>query len=148
MTPCTTLILPLSLANALWAHVEREGPRECVGALGGYRSGDIWQVRAVYPLVNVAIQPESNYLADPAGLIGALRTMRQHDTELVGLYHSHPRGQARPSPTDIREASYDVPYLIAGVPGRELRAFALPSGANVTLVLTPLPDSPADKSLH
>ena len=47
-----------ALAAALWTHVRRELPRECVGALGGWVRGEQVQVRALYPLPNVSPQPE------------------------------------------------------------------------------------------
>jgi len=50
-----------------------------------------------------------------------MREMRAKDLQLLGIYHSHPRGENRPSRTDIEQAFYpDTPYFI----------------------LSPLPDAP------
>lgn len=130
-----TLILPATLADALWAHAARETPRECVGVLGGRQAGTLSHVTALYPLGNIAARPEHEYLADPGHLMRALRAMAADGQSLVALYHSHPRGPSWPSPTDTRLASYSVPYLIADLCGRELRAYRLPAGEPVPIEL-------------
>ncbi|MDV6375282.1 M67 family metallopeptidase [Deinococcus arenicola] len=136
-----SLILPAVLADALWAHAVRESPRECVGALGGTgRTAENWneeEARAValYPLPNVAARPVSDYLADPIHLLWALKAMRTDGLALVALYHSHPHGPARPSPTDLRLAAYPVPYVIADVQRRVLRAYSLPQGTAVQVIV-------------
>ncbi|WP_367114340.1 Mov34/MPN/PAD-1 family protein [Deinococcus sp.] len=134
------LLLPDSLRAELWAHVRRDAPRECVGALGGLTTParadrlPTWQVRTLYPLPNTARDPQREYLADPLHLLRALKSMRAEGLDLVGLYHSHPRGPDRPSPTDTRLATYDVPYLIADLRGGTLRAYLLPAGREVTVL--------------
>ena len=45
--------------------------------------------------------------------------------EVVAIYHSHPRGPAAPSATDLAEARWDVPYLIADPTSQALRAYRL-----------------------
>lgn len=131
------LYLPAPLVTALWAHAEREAPRECVGALGGLRldgPAERVQAHAAYPLPNVAPRPEADYLADPGALVRALRGMQARGLEMVALYHSHPRGPARPSARDVQLAAYGVPYLIADLSRRELRAYHLPEGREVEVV--------------
>ena len=133
-TGIVTLILPTALADALWAHALREAPRECVGALGGVQEGQAARALALYPLGNVAPRPEHEYLADPGHLMRALRAMAADGQSLIALYHSHPRGPAGPSSTDTRLASYPVPYVIADLCGRALRAYRLPGGEAVEIV--------------
>lgn len=134
-----SLHLPGPLAAELWAQARHEVPRECVGVLGGVqvarpdRGGPEWRARALYPLRNVSARPETEYEADPGELLRALRALEAAGLELAALYHSHPRGPARPSDTDRRRAAYDVPYLIADLASGELRAFLLPGGEAVEL---------------
>jgi proteasome lid subunit RPN8/RPN11 len=138
-----SLTLPAVLAAALWAHAQREAPRECVGALGGVAvegGGD--RAVALYPLANVSPWPEREYLADPLQLLRALKAMREGGLSLVALYHSHPRGPARPSATDTRLAAYPVPYVIADLQGRVLRAYRLPDGTPVVLQVDSGPGGP------
>ncbi|EYB69718.1 Mov34/MPN/PAD-1 [Deinococcus phoenicis] len=129
------LILPPVLLDALWAHAERDAPRECVGALGGHVDVDAGGAEAValYPLANLSPDPERTYLADPGHLLRALRAMEAGGLTLVALYHSHPRGPAWPSPTDTRLAAYPVPYVIADLRTRTLQAYRLPEGTPVPL---------------
>lgn len=134
-----SLILPAALADALWAHAAREAPRECVGALGdtGHTAEDGGdgpaRAQALYPLPNISPSPEREYLADPVQLLRALKAMREGGLALVALYHSHPRGPAQPSVTDVRLAAYPVPYVIADLESRLLRAYRLPQGTAVEL---------------
>lgn len=136
-----SLILPAILADALWAHAARDYPRECVGALGGTgRTAENWndeeaRAEALYPLPNVSPSPASEYLADPLRLLRALKAMRADGLSLVALYHSHPHGPAQPSPTDLRMAAYPVPYVIADMQRRVLRAYRLPQGTAVRLTV-------------
>ncbi|CAM3697017.1 Mov34/MPN/PAD-1 family protein [Deinococcus frigens] len=136
-----SLILPAALADALWAHAVREFPRECVGALGGAgrtaeeTDGEVARAAALYPLPNISALPEREYLADPVHLLRALKAMREGGLALVALYHSHPHGPARPSPTDLRLAAYPVPYVIADLQHRVLRAYRLPQGTAVRLIV-------------
>ncbi|MBZ9752525.1 M67 family metallopeptidase [Deinococcus sp. HMF7604] len=128
-----SLLLPPALYRELWRHARQEAPRECVGALGGVRLHGGWEARTLYPLPNIDPQPERAYLADPGHLLRALRAMDAEGLELVGLYHSHPRGPARPSLSDQALAAYPVPYLIADVAGGTLRAYRLPGGEEVEI---------------
>ncbi|MEF2279192.1 M67 family metallopeptidase [Deinococcus sp. YIM 134068] len=128
------LLLPPPLEAALWAHAEREAPRECVGALGGHAGPEGAEAVALYPLSNIAPDPERHYLADPGHLLRALRAMHAGGLTLVALYHSHPHGPARPSPTDLRLAAYPVPYVIADLSTRTLVAYRLPGGETVPIV--------------
>lgn len=127
------LNLPAALADALWAQARQAWPHECVGALGGRVHAGVAQAKALYPLANIAVDPEREYLADPGQLLRALRAMQGEDLILVALYHSHPRGPASPSLSDTRLAAYPVPYLIADMAGQVLCAYLLPEGTRVPL---------------
>jgi len=124
------LRLPRHLEQAIWDHARRQLPSECVGVLGADGEGALV---AVYPLANVAARPERCYVADPAELLRALKAMRRADLTLGAIYHSHPRGPATPSATDLSLAEYPVPYLIADVEGHVLRAYLLPQNQEVPI---------------
>jgi proteasome lid subunit RPN8/RPN11 len=131
------LHLPEALSAALWTHADRESPRECVGVIGGREQGPVIQGVALYPLLNIAARPESEYVADPGRLLRALRAMDADTLALVALYHSHPAGPAWPSAADIRLARYPVPHVIADLRSRTLRAFWLPEAEPVPIVTGP-----------
>ncbi len=107
----------------------REQPRECCGLLVG--TGD--RVTAAVPMRNLA-RGTTRYRLDPAGHLALQRVLRviEPRMSIVGVYHSHPRGPARPSETDVVEALYpDWVHVIVGLGGRstEVRAFAIVRGA-------------------
>jgi proteasome lid subunit RPN8/RPN11 len=85
--------------------------------------------QSVYPLRNVAAQPESAYEAAPEELFAAQRVMRDRGEQLLAIYHSHPRAdEPFPSEADVRLAYYPAAvYLIVGLAGQlpALRAFSI-----------------------
>lgn len=125
----------LRLTAAHWQAVcdqlTRELPNEACGLLGG-RAG---QVLAVYPIRNELASPVA-YRMDPAEQLAAFLALETAGWELTGIYHSHPRGPAEPSPTDLAQAYYpEALYLICsptGAPGVwQGRAFQLEAGHSV-----------------
>ncbi|WP_066480064.1 MULTISPECIES: Mov34/MPN/PAD-1 family protein [unclassified Sphingomonas] len=66
---------------------------------------------------NVADDPAARFEIDPAMLIAAHRDARAGGPEVVGWFHSHPRGDNRPSATDAAMAQPDGRlWLILGGP--------------------------------
>ena len=122
------LYVPRRLLRETQAHLEREAPREGVGLWAGRR-----ELERVLPLPNVHPNPLTGYLAEPLALLKALRALEREGLSLLALYHSHPKGPALPSPTDLKEARWRVPYVIFGTDG--FRAFLLPEGREVEVVL-------------
>jgi proteasome lid subunit RPN8/RPN11 len=54
---------------------------------------------------NIADDPATRFLIDPADHFAALRTARSRGLEVVGVYHSHPASPPEPSPRDLDEFS-------------------------------------------
>ncbi|TBH17654.1 M67 family peptidase [Thermus thermamylovorans] len=124
------LYVPRRVLEATRAHLAREAPREGVGLWAGRR-----EVERVLPLPNAHPEPLTGYLAEPLALLRALRELEGAGLSLLAIYHSHPKGPAFPSPRDIQEARWRVPYVIFGTDG--VRAFLLPQGQEVALALLP-----------
>ncbi|ETN88181.1 hypothetical protein HRbin38_00315 [bacterium HR38] len=124
------LYVPRRLLEETRTHLQKEAPREGVGLWAGRR-----EVERVIPLPNAHPEPLVGYLAEPLALLRALKEMEREGLALLAIYHSHPRGPAFPSPTDIREARWRVPYVIFGTDG--VRAFLLPEGLEVPVALLP-----------
>jgi proteasome lid subunit RPN8/RPN11 len=116
------LELPKILFEHLFELARKALPNECVGFLAGISSG---QVSAVFPLVNVAGDARSFYVAQPSGVIRTLKSIKNQHLELVGIYHSHPCHEAVPSKTDLEKAAWEVPYLILDVQRQTARAWSL-----------------------
>ena len=122
------------------SHAESEAPNECCGLLGGSKEG----IEHIYRISNLPSDHPSiidlkvpgdrrfRYVMDPKEQITAFKKMRQSNTELRAIYHSHPHSPAYPSVTDIRLAYYpDVYYLIISLEKKEIpqiRAFRIVEG--------------------
>ena len=87
-------------------------PFEACGILLG-QDGSIQQTR---PVANIHPDPEGYFEIDPQALIDAHRAERSGGPQVLGYYHSHPRGPAGPSDTDRQQASGDgrVWAIVAG----------------------------------
>ncbi|HKJ88200.1 MAG TPA: M67 family metallopeptidase [Gammaproteobacteria bacterium] len=117
------LRLPARLLSRLLAEADGRPDEEICGLLAG-RAGEA----EIHLPVENALHSDGAFDMDPAGLIAAMRRIRESGRELVGIYHSHPHGPAFPSATDV--ASNQYPEVIHGIIGREegewrLRVFRL-----------------------
>lgn len=73
---------------------------------------------------NVAADPERHFEIDPETLFAAIRAERAGGNKLLGYYHSHPSGPARPSAADAAQAIADGRYwLIIG--GGQVTAWSM-----------------------
>ena len=97
---------------ALRAHAAEEPDREVCGLLLGESELITRAVRTA----NVAADPRSHFEIDPSALIAAHRVERQGGAQLIGHYHSHPRGPPEPSATDYACSAGDgrVWLIVAG----------------------------------
>lgn len=119
---------------AILAAAGAAAPGECCGMLIGRPAS------AAQPAEIVAAAPGDNleggrssrrFRLAPDSVIGASRQARAKGLDLIGFYHSHPRGLARPSGEDIDEASAWAGYLhLIAAPNdpAHVRAFATGTG--------------------
>jgi desampylase len=84
-----------------WAEVADD--EECCGLLLGQGSS-ISDIRSTR---NAATDPRKHFEIDPGSLIDAERNSRNGGTPVMGYFHSHPNGLARPSACDINQAADD-----------------------------------------
>jgi proteasome lid subunit RPN8/RPN11 len=61
---------------------------------------------------NVHPTPETRYEIDPAQLRQALLSSDDSDRYLVGIYHSHPATEPRPSYTDVTNARWPAQVYV------------------------------------
>jgi proteasome lid subunit RPN8/RPN11 len=117
-----------STLDAMIEHARREAPNECCGMLVGRPS----QVERSVPAKNVAAMPTVRYEVDPREHIALNRELRGSGQQVIGVYHSHPLGPARPSASDLAEAFYpDFIYVIVSLVDplhAEVRAFEIAGG--------------------
>jgi proteasome lid subunit RPN8/RPN11 len=109
------------------AHAREAAPAECCGLLLGRGDEIVEATRAR----NVAADPATRFLIDPADHFAAMRSAREHGLEVVGFYHSHPVSPPEPSARDVAEFSYPR-HLYAIVSLRsdpvEIRLFRMVDG--------------------
>jgi len=129
----TRLVLPPQGLEAILAHADFCFPDECCGLLAGEENG---LVRFVYPLTNADTSPVS-YTIEPREHFEAWRHAERHGWELLGAFHSHPKGPDQPSVTD-RALAAEPGWAYVIVSNRKLHAYRI-AGHVVTeieLVLT------------
>jgi proteasome lid subunit RPN8/RPN11 len=128
---------------AMLAHVRSEPLIECCGLLAGRgepgsapSGADTEETPCTITEIlraENALASATQYEIAPRELLRLHREMRERGLELMGIYHSHPRGENAPSPTDVAKAYYpDVAYVIlspADDAARPVRAFWIREGA-------------------
>lgn len=127
---------PIALA-ALIADCERRRPDEACGLLFGRADPDAMELMQAVSADNVwpeIAERVTRYAIDPLTQLRAEQQAAADGLDLVGFYHSHPRGPAVPSAFDLSRAWPTYIYLIVGFdePGHAgvgvPRAWALDGG--------------------
>lgn len=89
----------------------------------GAKAGEIVKV---FNMANASASPV-RYALEPGEQLAVYNALDSNGWELGGVFHSHTHTEAYPSPTDVRLASEDVPYLIVSLmyEPAEIRAFRI-----------------------
>ncbi len=128
------VLLRSSLPDELLAEARRLPEVECCGLLAGRDR----VISAILPARNL-LASATAYEIEPADLFGLFRRMRAEGLDHLGIYHSHPRGDNAPSPTDIARAFYpQAAYFILSPlanAARPVRAFRIVHGQARELTL-------------
>ncbi|HEV8383358.1 MAG TPA: M67 family metallopeptidase [Candidatus Acidoferrales bacterium] len=96
--------------------------QECCGLLAGHDG----VIAEIFPAAN-ALASATEFEIAPTELFRIFRAMREAGLEHLGIYHSHPRGPAVPSPRDIECAFYpETAYFILAPDS--VRAFVIREG--------------------
>ena len=112
------------------AHARRNPGRECCGLLAGCDG----LITRIFPAVNAAADTTRNYEIAPQELFALMRQIRSEGLELLGIYHSHPRGKSEPSPRDVDRGYYPAAaYFIVSAESetkasKTVRAFSIRDG--------------------
>jgi proteasome lid subunit RPN8/RPN11 len=130
-----TLHLARPVREELVAHAREGAPEEVCGVLGGSHGEGSSRATLALRATNAADSPRTRYELDPAEQLELMRTVEQDSTssragsddavegdgdEVVGFYHSHPRGPPAPSDVDAREATWTGhSYVIVSLGGDE-----------------------------
>lgn len=95
------LIIPIDISKKVLNHVNGKFPEESCGLLAGHGN----KVTIDIPITNQLHSP-IKYFMDPMELYRALEKIETLNLELLGIFHSHPKGPPHPSDTDINEFLY------------------------------------------
>lgn len=111
-----------ALADEMVEHCRAAAPNEACGILGA-KDGAIVKV---FRMTNASGSPV-RYSLDPKEQFAVYNTLDKEGWDLGGVFHSHTHTEAYPSPTDVRLASEDVPYVIVslGEDPPSVRAFRI-----------------------
>jgi proteasome lid subunit RPN8/RPN11 len=109
--------------DAILAHADAGGDEEVCGVLGGERRGegsdDEGYVETVHRAANAADDPRTRYLIDPEEQLAIVEAIEDAGRQVVGFYHSHPRGPPVPSETDAERAAWPGYSYAICVPGEQ-----------------------------
>lgn len=113
-----TVHIEKSAYEAITAHAEDGYPNEICGILLGK---DVDAGRTIHTIMRIDNSFEANeqyhrFLITPQDMFKAERLARQHRLDVLGVYHSHPDEEARPSDYDRDHAAWTAwAYIIVSV---------------------------------
>lgn len=124
--------LSRTLRDELVAWARAGVPNEACGIVAGERSAyEDGAAVAFHPLANAAASPFF-YRIDPVEQLQVQLALDDADREVWGIFHSHVRSAARPSPTDVRLAFYpEALYLLCSLAdpdAPDVRAWSIREG--------------------
>jgi [CysO sulfur-carrier protein]-S-L-cysteine hydrolase len=121
-----TACIPAGVRDAMIRHSRLELPNECCGLLLGRD-----RIERAVPMRSDPPAPDAYYM-DPEQQIAVFTDMEASAEHLLGIYHSHPAGPARPSGMDLQLAFHpDALYVIISLEDMqhpEIGAYRLEEG--------------------
>lgn len=105
-----SVLIPKELAEEMIEHCRAGAPNEACGLLA-VKDG---RVVGVFKMANASASPV-RYALDPREQFAVYKRLDEQGWELGAVFHSHTRTDAYPSPTDVRLATEDVPYVIVSL---------------------------------
>ncbi len=110
------LVISARHLQTLGRHAMMSYPEECCGVLIGKSSEGITVVERVLSVGNEQSgDRRSRFLISPETVLAAHKEATALGLSVVGYYHSHPDGPARPSEADRESAWPGMSYLIVSV---------------------------------
>src|SRR3990172_4744491 len=111
-------------AAEMIAHARDDYPYEVCGIL----AGNDGRVAHLYRTTN-SEKSETRYFMEPREQLRFMQDMDEKGWDMLAIYHSHPKTQAYPSPTDVSLAYYpDSLYVIVTLmkpDSPQIRAFTI-----------------------
>lgn len=128
--------LAREVAAEILNHARSNPHEECCGLLAGLNGA----INRAFKARNAAQHLATAYEIAPKELFRIMREIRAAGLELLGIYHSHPKGDNQPSPRDVERAYYPgAAYFIlsprADAP-EPIRAYSIRDGRWTQLEIT------------
>lgn len=112
------LILGRAEYDAIIEHATDGRPAEVCGILAGEFGETRSKVTGTHRATNVSERPRTEYYMDPEEQLALIDKIDDAGDELVGFYHSHPKGPTIPSQTDANRATWPgYSYVIIALDG-------------------------------
>jgi len=112
------LVLQRASYDAMVEHALDGAPEEVCGLLGGEFGEAVSSIHTVVRTSNAAPAPEYEYAIEPTEQLELMDGLEDRGYDVVGFYHSHPRGPTGPSATDRDRATWpDRSYVIVDLAG-------------------------------
>ncbi|QCS41280.1 desampylase [Natrinema versiforme] len=124
------ITLPTAIRETILERARGGRPAEICGVLGGeYEPEGRSRVRSQYPAENVAETSRTRYEIEPEEQLAIFDRLEDRGEDIVGFYHSHPRGPPRPSATDTAQATWpNRSYLIVSLEPLEVGSWRWRTG--------------------
>ncbi len=124
-----TVAVDQAVLRQIEVYAQQRYPEEACGLLVGRFEADRTVVIAAHESNNVAADRRAGFEVDPGFRLRLQRDVRAEGAAVVGVFHSHPSGDASPSATDRASIwEPDLVWLITAVgtgPIGKTRAFAV-----------------------
>ena len=121
------IVLTQKEKDKLIAHAMKQQPSESCAMLLGKKVGDNWNVKEVFLTENMD-KSQTNFTISPEELFKGYEHAEKIQSEVVGVFHSHPNSDAIPSNTDKKFMQNNpVPWIIFSGVNNELKAYLLDS---------------------
>ena len=121
MTSLPKVLLPRAALRCIETQAEAAYPQECCGLLVGTRNAASVTISCAEASANVAgetagVDARRRFEVDPALSLKLHKSLRHSDQRLVGVFHSHPEGPAKPSAHDLSRAwQPELAWLVTAV---------------------------------
>lgn len=115
------ILLPRKVIASVAEWLSQGYPNEACGLLIGTAEHGVKTVQRVRCMANIENRPNYSYIMDPTELLKVRQEMNGSKETIIGVFHSHPNIDCRPSGIDLNHAFAGFSYIIVAVDGGEIR---------------------------
>jgi proteasome lid subunit RPN8/RPN11 len=119
-----------SIVNSIFRLATEASPKEICGLLGEVSN----KIEIYFPVSNIS-STNTKFEMDPLELLNTHYSIDSSKYSLGGIYHSHPSGPNKLSPTDIQETTiFSIPHFVISLNNRNfnLSSFVISENRDVS----------------